>query len=112
VADEPDTLERIRSATAMCDEPEAPGRDWVDAQGELAAEHNRLRHLKAVEERRAIRATLDVEVRMRDAVHRAKRQHVDVSREMYVLARMLQKGSRQAASNRLEHLEARLDGVA
>ena len=112
VADEPDVVDRIRSATSMCDEPEAPSAAWVDAEAELAAERNRLRLLKLAETARGIRQTLTIENRMRDAHRRAKLKHIDVSREFYVMRKMIARGNETAASQRLEKLEAQLDGVS
>lgn len=111
VADPPDVIERVAGATAMCDEPEAPSAAWVDAEAELAAERNRLRLLKQAETARGIRQTLSIENRMLDAHRRARLKHVDVTSEFFVLRKMLERGNTKAASERLEHLEARLDGV-
>jgi predicted GIY-YIG superfamily endonuclease len=109
--DPPDVVERIRTATAMCDEPEAPSRAWVNAEAELAAERNRLRLLKQAEEARGIRHALSIENRMKDAQRRAKLKHIDLSSEFYVMRKMLACGNGTAAVERLARLEARLDGV-
>jgi hypothetical protein len=119
VADEPDVLERIASATALADEPEAPSSAWVDAEAELAAERNRLRHLAVVAQRIEIRRELTVEARIRDVQRRAKDQRVDISGELYVIRKMRSRSQRAghtkeppAAMRRLEAVEARLDGVS
>lgn len=112
VADEPEVVERIRTATSTCDEPEAPSDAWVDAEADLAAERNRVRLLRQAELAQQARQHITVENRMRDAERRAKLKHVDVSRELFLLSKMLERGNEAAATGRLENLEARLDGVA
>jgi hypothetical protein len=117
VADQPETAARIGEARTLADEPEAPSEAWVDAEAELAVERNRVRHLVAVAERREMRRELSVEDRIRDAVRRAKVQRVDISRDLFVIRKMLtraeQAGTRnpQAALGRLEGVEAKLDGL-
>lgn len=109
--DPPDVVEKIRTATAMCDEPEAPSAAWVDAEAELAAERNRLRLLKLAETARGIRQTLTIENRMRDAHRRAKLKRIDLTGEFHIMRMMLDRGKEADATVRLERVEARLDGV-
>lgn len=111
VADSPEVIERIRSATSTCDEPESPSKAWVDAEVELAAERNRLRLLKQAETARGVRQTLSLESRMLDANRRAKLKHIDLTGEFHVMRKMLDRGNEATATERLERLEARLDGV-
>lgn len=111
VADEPEVIDRIRSATSTCDEPEAPSGAWVDAQSELAAERNRLRVLLRAQTARQDRQSITIENRMRDAHRRAKLQHIDMTGEFHVQRKMIERGNQAAALTRLERVEARLDGV-
>jgi hypothetical protein len=117
VADESDVVERIASATALVDEPEAPSPAWVDAEAELAVERNRLRHLAVVAQRVEIRRELSVEDRIRDAQRRAKDQHRNIRNDVFVIERMLARAAKAgtgvpaAALERLEALEATLDGL-
>jgi len=114
VADEPEVVEQVKAATAMCDEPEAPSPAWVDAESELAAERNRLRLLREAELKREARKGVSFESRVADAERRAKVKRWDsrmVSTEMLVVRKMWVRGSVGAATRRLERFEARLDGV-
>jgi hypothetical protein len=111
VADEPEVIDRIRSATSTCDEPESPSDAWVDAESELAAERNRLRVLRRAEAARLDRKNITIENRMVDAQRRAKLQHVSISHELHVMRKMLARGNEQATVTRLEQVEALLDGV-
>lgn len=110
-ADPPEVIDRIREAANVCDEPEAPSDAWIDAEAELAAERNRLRLLKQAEMAQQARRHISMENRMRDAQRRAKLKHVNLSREFYVLEKMLDRGNENAAVTRLERVEALLDGV-
>ena len=118
VADEPEVVARIAEARAMCDEPEAPSRAVIDAQADLARTYDRLRQEAMVQQARQARQFLTLENRIRDVQRRAKAQHVDVSRDLYVLRKMLDRsekaGHKQtppAVVRRLENVEARLDGL-
>jgi hypothetical protein len=111
VADEPDIVARIAECRAMCDEPEAPSQAWVNAEAELAAERNRLRLLRQAEERQQARRHITIENRMKAAQNRAKLKRLDLTREFFVMRKMLERGKNQDATQRLETLEARLDGV-
>jgi hypothetical protein len=106
--DTDETKDRIAAATDLRDEPEAPSSAWVEAQAELAAEHDRLRRLHQVELARVVRNNLSLEHRIADCQRRAKDQRVDISGDLYMVGRM---NSEQSAATRLEALEARLDGV-
>lgn len=115
VADDPETIARIREATSIGDEPEAPGPAIVDAYTDLARTYDRARHAAEVEARQQTRRLLDAEKRLAEAKRQAKLRHIDVSREVHVVKNMLdraRKGGRaepEAAIHRLERIEARLD---
>ena len=96
---------------ALRGEHEVPSNAWVDAQSELAAMYDRLRLEQQVRDARDIRQQLTVEHRMADAHRRAKLKHIDLTGEFYILRKMLARGNEQAAIDRLERAEARLDGV-
>lgn len=117
-ADSPETraeADRVAEVCDWIDEPEMIGRAILDAYGRDADYYRSLRHLSWVHAMRAIRRELTVEDRLRDAMARAKRQHVDASHELHVLAAMLERarrGGRHAPPSmlaRLERLEAHLD---
>jgi hypothetical protein len=95
---------------ALRDEPETPSRAWVDAQGELAAMYDRLRLQKEVGEARATRQALSIEHRMADAHRRAKLKRIDLTGEFHVMRKMLERGNQATATERMERVEARLDG--
>jgi hypothetical protein len=111
IADDEATVERVSSFTALCDEPEAPSRDWVDAESELAAERNRLRLLRQAESARAARAGVSIENRIKDAQRRAKQRRMSVNSELHVIKQQMMRGKVAAGLERLEALEALLDGV-
>lgn len=102
---------RVAEAVNLCDEPEAAGDAWVDAQAELAARRDLQRRIADHAQMQHDRRRLKVESRMLDADRRARLQRIDVRREMFLLAGMLSHGRRAAALERLERLERRLDGV-
>ncbi len=122
VADPPDLTDKIRSATAMCDEPEAIGPAIINAQADLARTYDRLRHHATIQQAEQTRRLLKAEHRIADAQRRAKRQHIDVSHEIRIVQKMLDRARRSnrqqapedrqdppAAIARLERIEARLD---
>jgi DNA polymerase III gamma/tau subunit len=112
IADDEATVERVASFTNLCDEPESPGRDWVDAESELAAQRSRLLLLKQAEEARAAREGVSIENRIRDAQRRAKAKRIQVFADLHAIKRHLARGKIHEAIRMLEVLEARLDGVA
>lgn len=107
--------ERVAEHTRMCDEPEAPGPDIIDAQRDLARTYDRLRHHADVQQREEIRQHLTVEHRMAEAHRRAKQQRIDLSSELHACKQMLdraRKGGRTeppALLRKLTEAEARLD---
>ena len=118
VADDDRTLERIKTATKLCDEPEAISPAILNGYTESAHFHQTIRHQQSVAEARKIRPLLKAEDRLVDAMRRAKQAHrSDLSHEFHVLKLMLEraeKGGRKPpapALARLERVEASLDGV-
>ena len=122
VADEPEVRDRIREATSLFHEPECPSKATVDAIADLGRTHSRLRHAADVEQREQDRQALTgrlgavagMEARMLDVRRRAKLQRVDVSRELHVMRKDLERArgsGRQpdGVGRRLIALEARLD---
>jgi hypothetical protein len=112
--DPPEVVDRIASGTSILDEPECPSKAIVDAQADLAKTYDRLRHAAQVEHAQTIRRELTMEARMADAHRRAKLQRVDVSRELHVMRKDLERArdsGRQpvTVARRLVELEARLD---
>jgi hypothetical protein len=112
IPDDEATIERVASFTSLCDEPEAPSKDWVDAQAELAAEYNRQRLVAAHFAAREIRSGVSIENRIKDAERRARKRRVHVNREVHVIRQQVERGKTASALVKLEALEALLDGVA
>jgi hypothetical protein len=112
IADDEATIDRVASFTALCDEPEAPSRDWVDAEAELAVERNRQRLLAQHVEAKAARSGVSIENRMRDVQRRAKVRRLRVSGDLYVIRQQVKRGKMESALAKLEAVEALLDGVS
>jgi hypothetical protein len=112
IPDDEATIERVASFTSLCDEPESPSRDWVDAESELAVERNRLRLLAAAAAAREARANVTIENRIKDAERRARGRRIHVNREVHVIRQQVGRGKTASALVKLEALEALLDGVA
>jgi hypothetical protein len=111
IADDEATVERVASFTSLCDEPEAPSQDWIDAQSDLAVEHNRQRLLAAHVQACESRAGVSIENRIKDAQRRAKARRMSVNSELHVIKQQMMRGKVAAGLERLEALEASLDGV-
>jgi hypothetical protein len=111
IADDEATVERVASFTSLCDEPEAPSQDWIDAQSDLAVEHNRQRLLAAHVQACESRAGVSIENRIKDAQRRAKARRMSVNSELHVIKQQMMRGKVAAGLERLEALEALLDGV-
>lgn len=109
---------RVADRTHLCDEPEFPGSAIVDAYGELARTYDMVRRAREREERQEARALLTAEQRLKDAQHRAKRQHVNLTGEFHKVRSMLDRAKRgghkepQSALHHLEKIESTLDGPA
>lgn len=132
----PETVERMREATSLCDEPEMVGERWLDRFGDDAEFYSAVRHAREVEEARRERIGVSHEQRVRTCRERAKRQHrTDLRQEIHRLELAVERAKRQAvlrlvedergfvrheertvnlpatAVARLERVEAKLDGV-
>jgi hypothetical protein len=114
-ADEPHVIERIETRTNLCDEPEEIGPAIVDAYADLARTYDRLRHEAELEQLGRLRETLTLEQRLVEIQRKAKRQHVDISREAHALRAILERariGGRAepvSATIKIRAIEARLD---
>jgi hypothetical protein len=117
-ADEPDTLDRIRSATSTRDEPEAASAAWVASLADINRRLMSQQVIRDVAEAQASRPALTPQNRLETVRQRAKHAHVDMSHPIHLVQRAIDKARlrdqpvTQAALDRLEGLEALLDGVA
>ncbi len=118
VADEPETVDRIRDATTLRDEPEvitdkAILRDW----GQVALLHQSQQHALDVANMQEIRPELPPEKRLEDIRRRARHSNVDLSRETMIMGAEITRartGNRQVPGRvlrRLGTVEALLDGL-
>lgn len=111
-----DVVERVAAATTLYDEPESIG-DAVASYTEVAHRIDSLRRAAEIEDMRERRKALRLEHRLEDARQRAKRRHVNVRNDLFVISRMLERARRAgngepaAAVKRMEAVEARLDGA-
>jgi hypothetical protein len=112
IPDDEATIERVASFTSLCDEPESPSRDWVDAEAELAVERNRLRLLAQAEQAREARAGVSIENRIKDVQRRAKAKRLRVNGDLHVIRHQVKRGKMESALAKLAGIEAVLDGVA
>lgn len=107
---------RVADRNRFCDEPEYPDRAIVDAYGELARTYDMVRRAQELEELQRARVLLTAEQRLRDAQHKAKRRHVNLTGEFHAVRSMLDQAKRggrkdpPSAVRALERIEARLDG--
>lgn len=117
-ADSPEVVELIAGATRICDEPECIGPGIVDAYGEDAKFYESQRAIREAAERRQARVLLTAEDRLKTVMENAKRRHIDVSHEAFIMRRDLERarlaGRKEPASvlARLERTEAKVDGLA
>lgn len=118
----PDDIRReaelVASATNTRDEPEAASGAWVACLADINRRLMSQRVILDVAEAQKVRPELTPQNRL-DTVHqRAKRAHVDMSHPIHLVqraidkARMREQPVAQSALDRLEGLEALLDGVA
>lgn len=105
-ADEEHIVERVLSATAMCDEPEAlTEAEWkahIDKRA-ITAEEQRRKFESAARDRE--RRLMDFEQRLVTAHAEARRRCIDVSSEVRLLKHM------QSSGKQVRHLEQRLGAV-
>lgn len=108
VADPPEVVERIASATSTTDEPEAPSPAWVEAAADLHRTYDKLRFVAQVEQTQQIRRTLTVENRMAEARRVARLRNINARSEFTAIARMLE----HARMERTDHRRTRLEAAA
>jgi hypothetical protein len=118
VPDEPDTIQRIRDATTLRDEPEAASDAWVACLADINRRLMSQQIIRDVAEAQKTRPAITPQNRL-DTVHqRAKQAHVDMSHPIHLVQRAIDKARLReqpvapSALDRLEGLEALLDGVA
>lgn len=119
VADEPEVVDRIRSASHLRDEPEAIGGNWLDAACDRAFMLNQQARIADVVQAQSMRPLQSMEQRMMDARRRARMQNVDIRAEFQAVRRMLDAAKTEserrsartllAAERRLGRVEVRLD---
>lgn len=104
-------------AMAVPGEPECIGPAILDGYSEAAAFQYSLQHQKAVEDARNLRPQLAAEDRLKDIQRRAKATHCDLSHEIHIMRRDLERaraGGRKTPGrvlSRLERIESVLDCV-
>lgn len=114
--DEPAAIEKIASRTAMCDEPECIS-DGIVSYTETAMKAATLRHAAEVQDAQEARTVLTAEQRVFNAAARARRQHVDLGKDLHLVSKALERaraGGRsvpESVIRRLERVEAKLDGA-
>jgi hypothetical protein len=105
-------------AMSVHQEPECVSDAIVDSYASVAAFQHTLRHQRDVEAARETRPLLAAEDRLRDIHRRAKHSHVDLSHEIHIMKRDLEKARLQGKEapvrvlTRLERIEGTLDGIA
>ncbi len=118
VADEPERVEQIAACTDIRDEPEALSGAWLQDWAEVAQLHKSQQHAKDVAAAKVLRPMLAAEDRLKDIHRRAKHSHVDLSHELSIMRRELDRartGGRQPLPrtlDRMERLEGGLDAIA
>lgn len=111
IHDDPQEVkERVGEALTLRDEPECPSKAWVDAQSELAARYERQRCLAAHRDAVEARQGIPVQKRIEDAQRRARRKRLNFDLEISIINGLITRG-KAAGVQRLERLEALLDGV-
>lgn len=110
--------EVARAALTFRDEPEQVGPRWLEDYAQVADLHRSQQHAKDVAAAQVLRPLLDVDDRVRDIQRRAKYAHVNLSHEVHIMQRDIERAKRGgraapiAVMNRCEKLEALLDGIA
>lgn len=118
VADEPDLVDRIRSATNTRDEPEAASSAWVASLADINRRLLSQQVILDVAEAQQRRPELTPQNRLDTIKQRAKHAHVDMSHEIHLVqkaiehARERDRPVKPSALTRIEGLEALLDGVS
>lgn len=118
VADEPETVERIAAATNVRDEPEMISGAILDSYAESNAFKHAQQHMADVLAAQQIRPLLNAEDRLKDIHRRAKHARVDLTHEIGIMHRDLEKARQRGADpkphtlQRLTNVEGLLDGIA
>jgi hypothetical protein len=117
VADELEVVDRIREATNIRDEPETIGPAILASYAEVNRRILTQQHIIEVAEAQERRPELTPQNRLADIQRRAKNAHVDLSHEIHLVQRAIDKARlrdqpvHQGALDRMTGLEALLDGV-
>lgn len=117
VADEPDLVDRIRTATNIRDEPEVVGPRWLGDWADVGDLLRSQQHAIDVAQAQATRPELDPENRLKDITRRARHAHVNLSREVFIMDKEIQRartGGRKVPGRilrRMENIEGLLDGL-
>jgi chromosome segregation ATPase len=118
VADEPEQVDRIREARTFADEPEGLGPAILETYAQVNRRILTQQHVLEVAEAQERRPELTPQHRLDDVHRRAKHAHVDLSHEIHLVgkaiekARMREQPVNPRAIERLTRLEALLDGVS
>lgn len=118
VQDEQDLIDRIKDATSIRDEPECIGPAILGSYAEVNARIFTQQHVLDVAAAQQIRPELKAEDRIKDIHRRARYARVDLSHEIQIMERDLEKARRRGAEpkphtlQRLTAVEGLLDGIA
>jgi hypothetical protein len=118
IADEKELVDRIRDAATLRDEPEMIGPAILDSYAESNAFKHTQQHQADVLAAQQIRPALKAEDRLKDIYRRAKHARVDLSHEIGIMERDLDKARKRGDEpkvhtlHRLTNLEGLLDGIA
>ena len=118
VADEPDHVDRIRDAANLRDEPECIGPANLTSWAEVNRRIYTQQHVLEVAQAQERRPELTAQNRHDDLYRRAKQAHVDLSHELHLVQRAIDKARLRdqpiapSELDRIERLEALLDGVS
>jgi hypothetical protein len=117
-ADEPEMIDRIKAATSIRDEPEVIGPAILNSYAESNAFKHTQQHMADVLAAQQIRPAIEAEDRLKDIHRRAKHARVDLSHEIGIMRRDLDKARQRGAQpkphtlHRLTNIEGLLDGIA
>lgn len=118
IADEKDLVDRIKAATTLRDEPECIGPAILGDWSEVKRLEQSQQHALDVANARQARPLLEVDDRIRDIERRAKYARVDMTNEVHLMRRDVDRaraGNRKPPKrvlDRCEGLEGLLDGIA
>lgn len=118
VADESEHIDRIREARRFADEPEMISAAILGSYADVNRRIFTQQHILEVAQAQERRPELQPQNRLRDVHRRAKDAHVDMSHEIHLVQKAIDKAQLRGqpvnprALERLEGLEALLDGVS